>query len=158
MNAAATAQIASYLNIAEAAIARVEEWAHVLFVVAKGIGARFVSKKIVKKSEEKAAMANPIVWRLEAQIRRQEGKKWVGKIIGLNADPARKQTLDYQFIEPIPGSIEWGKYGMKAAEFELAEPGYYKDSDEDLFEIYEKDGELFTRDASFAEIISHFKP
>jgi len=43
------AQIAQHLNVAESAIIRVEEWASVLFVVCRKIGARFVSKKIVKK-------------------------------------------------------------------------------------------------------------
>ena len=38
--------IANHLNILESAIVRVEEWAHVLFVVAAGIGGRFVSKKV----------------------------------------------------------------------------------------------------------------
>lgn len=43
-----TAAVARHLNVAESAIVRVEEWAHVLFVVVKGLGARFVSKKVVK--------------------------------------------------------------------------------------------------------------
>jgi hypothetical protein len=41
-----TTAIATHLNIAQTAIVRIEEWANVLFVVAKGISARFVSKKI----------------------------------------------------------------------------------------------------------------
>ena len=44
MNAA----IATKLNVLESAIVRVEEWANVLFVVVKGLGARFVSKKVVE--------------------------------------------------------------------------------------------------------------
>lgn len=49
-----TAAIAQHLNITESAIVRIEEWANVLFVVCRRIGARFVSKKIVeaKKVEE----------------------------------------------------------------------------------------------------------
>jgi hypothetical protein len=43
-----TLAIATHLNILETAIVRIEEWANVLFVVAKGLGARFVSKKIAK--------------------------------------------------------------------------------------------------------------
>lgn len=42
-----TAAIARHLNIVESAITRCEEWASVLFVVIKGLGARFVSKKIM---------------------------------------------------------------------------------------------------------------
>jgi hypothetical protein len=50
-----TAAIATKLNVLESAIVRVEEWASVMFVVVKGLGARFVSKKIVevKKVEMK---------------------------------------------------------------------------------------------------------
>ena len=40
--------IAAKLNVLETAIVRIEEWTHVLFVVVKGLGARFVSKKIVE--------------------------------------------------------------------------------------------------------------
>lgn len=47
-----TAAIATKLNVLESAIVRIEEWANVLFVVAKGVGARFVSKKVgVEKME-----------------------------------------------------------------------------------------------------------
>ena len=44
-----TSQIAQHLNVLESAVIRVEEWAHVMFAVVKGIGARFVSKKIIVK-------------------------------------------------------------------------------------------------------------
>ena len=44
--------IATKLNVLESAIVRIEEWAHVLFVVVKGLGARFVSKKVVEKKME----------------------------------------------------------------------------------------------------------
>ncbi len=46
--------IAQKLNVLESAIVRIEEWTHVLFVVVKGLGARFVSKKVIKvEFEEK---------------------------------------------------------------------------------------------------------
>lgn len=45
------AQIARHLNIVESAIVRVEEWANVIFAVIKGVGGRFISKKVVKKME-----------------------------------------------------------------------------------------------------------
>lgn len=52
-----TAAIATKLNVLESAIVRIEEWAHVLFVVAKGVGARFVSKKIgVEKKMERITL------------------------------------------------------------------------------------------------------
>ena len=44
--------IATKLNVLESAIVRIEEWAHVLFVVVKGLGARFVSKKVVEEKME----------------------------------------------------------------------------------------------------------
>ena len=43
--------IAAKLNVLESAIIRIEEWAHVLFVVVKGLGARFVSKEVVNVSQ-----------------------------------------------------------------------------------------------------------
>ena len=48
-----TAAIAQHLNITESAIVRIEEWANVLFVVCRRIGARFVSKKVVEAKMEK---------------------------------------------------------------------------------------------------------
>jgi hypothetical protein len=41
-----TANIAAKFNVLESAIVRVEEWANVMFAVIKGIGSRFVSKKL----------------------------------------------------------------------------------------------------------------
>jgi len=48
MNAA----IAQHLNVAESAILEVQEWARVLWVRVRGIGARFVSKKVTKMRVE----------------------------------------------------------------------------------------------------------
>jgi hypothetical protein len=45
-----TQAIAQHLNTTESAIIRVEEWANVLFVVCRKLGARFVSKKVVKNT------------------------------------------------------------------------------------------------------------
>jgi hypothetical protein len=39
--------IAKHLNVTESAILRLEEWSSVVFAVVKGLGARFVSKKII---------------------------------------------------------------------------------------------------------------
>lgn len=44
--------IAQHLNILESAIVRIEEWAKVLFVVVRGVGGRFVSKKVAKVKKE----------------------------------------------------------------------------------------------------------
>lgn len=44
--------IAKHLNVKESAIIRIEEWAYVLFVVIKGVGGRFVSKKVVAKDRQ----------------------------------------------------------------------------------------------------------
>jgi hypothetical protein len=68
MNAA----IATKLNVLESAIVRVEEWVNVLFVVVKGLGGRFVSKKIVEtKAMTKVDVANKVVALIG-------GKVWVG--------------------------------------------------------------------------------
>lgn len=44
--------IATKLNVLESAIVRIEEWTHVLFVVVKGLGGRFVSKKVIKEEKK----------------------------------------------------------------------------------------------------------
>lgn len=66
--------IATKLSILESAIVRVEEWAHVLFVVVKGLGARFVSKKVKvvePKKMTKIDVANNVVALIG-------GKVWAG--------------------------------------------------------------------------------
>ena len=50
MTTAATA-IAQHLNVAESLIAKIEEWAHVLFVRFIGRRPRFVSKKVAMNAE-----------------------------------------------------------------------------------------------------------
>jgi hypothetical protein len=47
-----TTAIALHLNIAESAIIKTEEWANVLFVVCRRLGARFVSKKVMKNMND----------------------------------------------------------------------------------------------------------
>jgi hypothetical protein len=42
--------IANHLNVAESAIIEVQEWARVLWVRIKGLGARFVSKKVSNRT------------------------------------------------------------------------------------------------------------
>lgn len=59
----ATAAIANHLNVAAEAITEVQEWARVLWVRIKGVGARFVSKKVVE--------VKPVV-DLEAELDRLE--------------------------------------------------------------------------------------
>jgi len=54
--------IANHLNIAEAIIAEVQEWAHVLFVRFVGRRPRFVSKKVV---EDKAMTQEQLVEKME---------------------------------------------------------------------------------------------
>lgn len=43
-----TTAIANHLNVAASAIVEVQDWARVLWVRVKGLGARFVSKKVVE--------------------------------------------------------------------------------------------------------------
>jgi hypothetical protein len=59
----ATAAIANHLNVAASAIVEIQEWARVLWVRIKGVGARFVSKKVVEVKP---------VFDLEAEIERRE--------------------------------------------------------------------------------------
>jgi hypothetical protein len=46
-----TIAIANHLNVAADAIVEVQEWARVLWVRVRGLGARFVSKKVGQKME-----------------------------------------------------------------------------------------------------------
>ena len=47
-----TIAIANHLNVAADAIVEVQEWARVLWVRVRGLGARFVSKKVVAMTED----------------------------------------------------------------------------------------------------------
>lgn len=40
-------QIAQHLQVSPSQITKIEEWKHCYFVVVKGVGGRFVSKKVV---------------------------------------------------------------------------------------------------------------
>lgn len=57
MNATLTNQVAQHLQVAADAIARIEEWANCLFAVVRGMGARFVSKKIAMTTQPKTITA-----------------------------------------------------------------------------------------------------
>ncbi|HEY9640140.1 MAG TPA: hypothetical protein V6C57_06630 [Coleofasciculaceae cyanobacterium] len=140
------AQIASFLQIQESAIIRVEEWAKVLFVVVAGKGGRFVSKRIINEVK----VVKPLTWTLEATTRRQEGKKWIARICGQDA----KYTFDRQFINAA--SIEWGKQGMRKAVFEIDAPGYYHDSDGDYFKVWTTESGFDAATCSYAEVKHHF--
>ena len=48
----ATTAIANHLNVAAEAITEIQEWASVLWVRIKGLGARFVSKKVATMKTE----------------------------------------------------------------------------------------------------------
>jgi len=74
------AQIAQHLNVAESAITRVEEWVNVLFVVVKGLGARFVSKKVVAvktiKTKMSTSASGMVEWKTGMKFR-ENGAVWV---------------------------------------------------------------------------------
>ena len=63
----AVIKIAKHLNVSHWAITKVEEWSKVLFAVVKGIGGRFVSKKVVMiPPTQKKTL---IVWKSEKKLR-----------------------------------------------------------------------------------------
>lgn len=64
-----TTAIANHLNVAASAIVEVQEWARVLWVRVRGLGARFVSKKVVEES----SMITIQFKGNEAQIPAQDG-------------------------------------------------------------------------------------
>jgi hypothetical protein len=70
-----TANIAAKFNVLETAVIRVEEWANVMFCVVKGLGARFVSKKLKVEEVEMETKLD----RAEAIVKELGyGKTWVG--------------------------------------------------------------------------------
>ncbi len=134
---ALTQQAAKALNVNPSQVIRVEEWATVMFAVVKGIGARFISKK---------AFQTPATRVLTANTRRQERNLWVALITGTDA----RYTFAREFVKPE--RIEWGKNGMRYAEYELLYPGFYQDADGDYFEVVETATGLDTRECSYAEV------
>lgn len=81
--------IATKLNILESAIVRVEEWANVLFVVIRGLGGRFVSKKVieVKKVESRQTISPEAAAKIVSNsvggnvktLPNGDAKLWIGK-------------------------------------------------------------------------------
>ncbi|RUR74924.1 hypothetical protein PCC6912_51020 [Chlorogloeopsis fritschii PCC 6912] len=140
--------IAAHLNTSASQITKVTELYKVWCVVVAGRRSRFVSKLQVLGEEIKSL--SPITWTLTAQMRRQEGKKWVARIDGLCKEYGFKRTfLSAQFIE-------WGKYGMKKAVFEIQEPGYYQDSDGDYFRVFVSGNSLDAECCSKLEVQARF--
>lgn len=97
------AQIAQHLNVAETAILEVQEWAKVLWVRVRGIGARFVSKKVVKVEKKLvsskegalilAQMVNGKVWdKKEGEVRVYVGKGY------LRVAPETASTSQVQYF------------------------------------------------------------
>lgn len=67
---ALTAAIATRYNVAEAAIIEVREWANVFLAVIKGVGARFVSKKLAPSAKPVA-----VEWQVEGTLGKAEYKE-----------------------------------------------------------------------------------
>ena len=78
MTTAATA-IAQHLNVAESLIAKIEEWAHVLFVRFIGRRPRFVSKRVInvmQGSEKQVSWANDLA------VEFSECQQWSERLSG----------------------------------------------------------------------------
>lgn len=134
----------------EDAIVKIVEMYKVYNVVVAGRPARFVSKAKVDALRQPKTLA-ACTWTLEASMRRQEGKKWVARIDGTckELDGLRRTFLSAQ-------SIEWGKYGMRKAVFEIQEPGYYQDSDGDYFRAFIDGDGIDAVTCSKLEVLAHF--
>lgn len=142
--------IARHLGIKVFQIVKISELAQVWCVVVLGRRPTFVSKR---KVLSQIKVLSPITWRLEAKTRRQEGKKWVSRIDGLD------KSGNYEFARTFIGakSTEWGKCGIKKAEFEISEIGFYQDSDGDYFKAFiNADSELDCEICSKLEVQAAF--
>lgn len=89
-----------------------------------------------------------LTWTLEAEMRRQEGRKWLAKVVGI--DPDNRSGLAFEFLNPI--SSEFGKVGTRKAVFEIIEPGYYYDSDGDYIRVFESEDKLDYESTSSRDI------
>lgn len=97
MNAA----IAQHLNVTESAIVRVEEWSNVLFAVIKGIGGRFISKRIAKMETKKLIEAGGSVWEKNGMTRIyfNDLATWYGlEVARYNTGNVSGATLDGESI------------------------------------------------------------
>lgn len=102
------AVIAKFLNISTNAIRRVEEWANCFFVVASGIGGRFVSKKIMKKyvGDRNARRGEKNYF-----AKRQECRKDCNLILKANGfEWVKSEVLD--IAQGEIGASEWSLVGQ----------------------------------------------
>jgi len=104
MNTNQIAQIATSLNVSPNQIKRSEEWANVLFVVVKGLGARFVSKKVVKMEMTRSQLAKKIASDLDCTT-----KVWEkgGKVRVYLSHRGK----DYGFVEVTDQGLEFALTG-----------------------------------------------
>lgn len=147
-----TEQIANFLKIPNTSILRCEEWTNVFFIVIEGKGGRFLSKKIVKEIQVLQVL-DPAKWTLHSFTRKQQEQElWVARIYGL--DPT--YTFKRQFLEPL--EIEWGKFGMKMAKWEIDSPGYYQDSIGNYLEVWQPKNKncLVADSCSYTEVKHEF--
>jgi hypothetical protein len=101
-----TLAIATHLNVLETAIVKIEEWANVIFVVAKGVGARFVSKKV--NAEGKGKMI---------EIKQKYGE--CSDLLCLTKSSAAKNLESLQLLVGVMDNYNKGYY----VEFELSKTG-----------------------------------
>ena len=106
-----TTAIASHLNVVESAITRCEEWARVLFVVVKGLGARFVSKKVMAENLAKLeGSERQIIW---AESLRQgvlsDIQRFIDRNESKNRLPARVKILKERLsiLQAVESSKFW---------------------------------------------------
>jgi hypothetical protein len=97
--------IAQHLNVAESAIIRVEEWANVLFAVVKGIGARFVSKKVIKVEFNQSEAAELVAEKVSNKYGFGQCKVWSNRpgelrvYVGKHGYVEIKDTVDLYYLK-----------------------------------------------------------
>lgn len=104
------AAIAQHLNVDESAITRIEEWAHVLFAVVKGLGARFVSKKVVEKKMKPSVESVGSRWTKNGVDRIYFQPRFVADLMDLSNSQARKIASDKFYFD-----VEDGKFYSNSA-------------------------------------------
>lgn len=123
MNAAAI--ISKHLLVPESAILRIEEWTNCLFVVAREIGARFVSKKVIKKKAYVLEISNMLAAGKKGWVR---GEKEYIKAVSQSSYGASRQVLRFELSDGIYqiqdanyGSSRTRNYWLKVQEGEAVE-------------------------------------
>ena len=136
-------QLAAATNRLATEIVEYREWQHVYFV-------RFISGRPTFVSKAAVNSPSPVIWKLTGNTpSEQTFGKWVNRI-------EKDGLYMLQRIVVKPQDIEWGTWGTTLVTFVIDEPGYYLDSNNHYFQVFDDGDELGYRICSYQEVRNHF--